>query len=49
MCKKLGKCRPEELEAGIDNLLTRKKVDELEAKNSFLLEKANKPKAELDR
>ena len=37
----------EELEAAISNLPTQKKVDELEAKNSFLLEKVNKLKAEL--
>ena len=48
MCKKLRKCKPEELVAAIDNLPTRKKVDELEAKNSFMLEKANKLKGELD-
>ena len=47
LCKKLGKVKPDELEVTIDNLPTRKKVDELEAKNSFLLEKANKLKAEL--
>ena len=37
----------EELEAAINNLPTQKKVDELEAKNNFLLEKVNKLKAEL--
>ena len=47
-CKKLGKCRPEELVVAIDNLPTRKKVDELEVKNNFLLEKVNKLKAKLD-
>ena len=48
LCKKLGKVKPEELEAAIDNLPTRKKVDELEARNSFLLKKANKLKVELN-
>ena len=47
-CKKLGKCKPEELVATIDNLPTQKKIDELEAKNSFLLGKTNKLKGELD-
>ena len=47
LCKKLGKVKPNELEAVINNLPTRKKVNELEAKNSFLLEKANKLRAEL--
>ena len=39
--KKLGKCRSDELVAMIDDLPTRKKVDELEAKTNFLLKKAN--------
>ena len=47
-CKKLNKCKPEDLVAAIDNLPTRKKVDELETKNNFLLVKANKLKNELD-
>ena len=47
-CKKLGKCKPEELLAEINNLPTHKKVDELEAKNNFLLEKVKKLKKELD-
>ena len=34
--------------AMIDSLPTRKKVDELEAKNNFLLVKVNKLKNELD-
>ena len=41
LCKKLGNVKPDGLEAAIDNLPTQKKVVELEAKNSFLLEKAN--------
>ena len=47
-CKKLGKYKLEELVAAIDNLPTQKKIDKLEEKNSFLLGKANKLKAELD-
>ena len=47
LCKKLGKVRPKELEAAIDNLPSRKRMDELEAKNSFLLDKGNKLKVEL--
>ena len=47
LCKKLGKAKPKELKAAIDSLPTQKKVDELEAKNSFLLEKADKLKAKL--
>ena len=47
-CKKLGKCKPEDLVVVINNLPTRKKVDELEAKNNFLLVKANKLKNKLD-
>ena len=40
--KKLGIVKPEELEAAINGMPMQKKVDELEAKNAFLLEKANK-------
>ena len=47
-CKKLGKCRPKDLVAAIHSLPTRKKVEELEAKNNFLLAKANKFKGKLD-
>ena len=47
-CKKLGKCRPEDLLAVIDSLPSQKKVEELEAKNNFLLVKANKLKNKLD-
>ena len=46
--KKLGKCNPEDLIAAINSLPTRKKMDELEAKNDFLLTKANKLKNKLD-
>ena len=42
LCKKLGNIKSEELEAAIDGMPMQKKVDELEAKNAFLLEKANK-------
>ena len=34
--------------ATIDSLQTQKKMDELEAKNNFLLAKANKLKGEID-
>ena len=47
-CKKLEKCNAEELVVAIDNLPTQKKIDKLEAKNNFLLGKANKLKGELD-
>ena len=47
LCKKLKNVKPKGLEAAIDNLPTHKKMDELEAKNSFLLEKANKLWADL--
>ena len=47
-CEKLVKCKPEDLVAAINNLPTREKVDELEAKNNFLLEMANKFKTKLD-
>ena len=36
------KHKPDELEAAIDNMPTQKKMDGLEAKNSFLFEKTNK-------
>ena len=48
-CKKLRKYKLEDLVATIDNLPTRKKVDKLEGKNNFLLQKANKFKTKLDR
>ena len=47
LCKKLENVKPERLEVAIDNLPTEKKVDELEAKNSFVLEKANKLRVDL--
>ena len=48
-CKKLTKCKPEDLVVAIDSLPTWKKVGELEAKNNFLLMKANKLKNELNK
>ena len=47
-CKELRNCKPEQLVAAINNLPTRKKINKLEAKNSFLLGKANKLKGEFD-
>ena len=47
LCKKLGNVQPEGLVEAVDSLPTQKKIDELEAKNDFLLEKANKLRAEL--
>ena len=46
-CKQLGNVHPDELLEAVDDLPSQKKVDELEAKNAFLLEKANKTGAEL--
>ena len=45
--KKLGNVQPEGLVEAVDSLPTQKKIDELEAKNDFLLEKANKLWAKL--
>ena len=47
LCKKLGNVKPKELEAAVDSMPTQKKVDELEAKNAFLLEKVNKLRMDL--
>ena len=47
LCKRLGNVQPDELLETVDNLNSQKKVDELEAKNVFLHEKANKTGAEL--
>ena len=47
LCKRLGNVRPEALLEAVDDLLSHKKVDELKAKNAFLLEKASKTSAEL--
>ena len=47
LCKRLGNVQPDELLEAVDDLLFQKKVDELEAKNVFLHEKANKTGAEL--
>ena len=46
--KKLGKCKPEDMVAAIDNRPSRKKIDKMEAKNNFLLEKMKKLREELD-
>ena len=47
LCQKLGNVQPDGLLEAVDDLPSQKKVDELEAKNAFLLEKANKTGAEL--
>ena len=47
LCKRLGNVQPEGLLEVVDSLPTQKKVDEFEAKTTFLLEKANKASAEL--
>ena len=45
--KRLGNVQPDELLEAVDDLPSQKKVDELEAKNAFLLKKSNKISAEL--
>ena len=47
MCARLGKIQPKGLLEAIDDLPSQKKVDELEAKNLFLHEKAKKVSDEL--
>ena len=47
LCKRLGNIRSEGLLEAVDDLPSQRKVDELEAKNAFLLEKASKTDAEL--
>ena len=47
LCRRLGNVQPEGLLEAVDDLPLKRKVDELEAKNAFLLEKANKTGAEL--
>ena len=47
LCKRLRNIQPEGLLEAVDDLPTQKKVDELEAKTAFLLEKASKSSAEL--
>ena len=47
ICAKLGNVQPDGLLEAVNNLPSQKKVDELEAKNAFLLEKSNKISAEL--
>ena len=47
LCARLKNVQLDGLLEAVDNLPLQKKVDELEAKNAFLLEKANKTGAEL--
>ena len=47
LCKRLGNTQPERLLEAVDSLPMQKKVDELEAKTAFLLEKASKASAKL--
>ena len=47
LCKRLGNVQPEGLLEAVDDLPSQRKVDELKAKNAFLLEKASKTGAEL--
>ena len=47
LCRRLGNVQPEGLLEAVDDLPTQRKVEELEAKNAFLLEKASKTGAEL--
>ena len=47
LCKKLGNVQPEGLLEAVNDLPTQRKMDELEAKTAFLLEKASKSSAEL--
>ena len=47
LCRRLGNVQPDGLLEAVNDLPSQKKVDELEAKNAFLLEKSNKTSAEL--
>ena len=47
MCARLGDVQPDGLLEAIDDLFSQKKVDELEAKNTFLHEKSKKVSKEL--
>ena len=47
LCKRLGNVQPEGLLGAVDGLPTQKKVDKLEAKTTFFLEKASKASTEL--
>ena len=47
LCKRLRNVQPEGLLEAVDSLPSQKKIDELEAKNDFLFEKANKLRTEL--
>ena len=48
LCARLGNVQLDGLLEAVDDLPSQKKVDELEAKNAFLLEKENKTGAELE-
>ena len=47
LCRRLGNVQSEGLLEAVDDLPTQKKMDELEAKIAFLLEKASKTSTEL--
>ena len=47
LCARLGNVQPDGLLEAVDDLPSQKKMDELEAKDTFLLEKANKTSVEL--
>ena len=47
LCRRLGNVQPEGLLEVVNDLPSQSKVNELEAKNAFLLEKASKTSAEL--
>ena len=47
LCRRLGNAQPKGLLEAVDDLPTQRKVDELEAKTAFFLEKASKTSAEL--
>ena len=47
LCRRLGNVQQDGLLEAVDDLPSQKKVDELEAKNAFLLEKSNKTSTEL--
>ena len=47
LCRRLGNVQPDGLLEAVDDLPSQKKVDELKAKNAFLLKKSSKTGAEL--
>ena len=47
LCRRLGNVQPEGLLEAVDDLQLQREVDELEAKNAFLLEKTSKTGVEL--